>query len=121
MTKENKDITWEEFNSQHGELATKARITIENKVKSLLENKAGHVRFKEAVYIGLLQSEDLKDDLRGIEITKEGDMIFHIEERTLSMGTADDFVATIEELDMAALYEIMLAFEEKEIKIEPIK
>lgn len=108
--------SFKSLDKKYGELSDKMRKAIEKDVKLLLkENKGTHIRFKEAVFIRMLNDNDYHD-LRGVEWKKKDGLVFHTEQR---IGDhVDEFEEGLEEMDASACYEILLALNEKSYNIE---
>jgi hypothetical protein len=106
--------TFDKLNSEYSKLANKLRKEIEKKVKSILKKSGEEIRFKSAVFYHLI-SDDIYSDLRGISI-EDNTIMLKIERNIFK--DIDDETETLDEAEMTSLYEVLLALEEKEFKVD---
>jgi hypothetical protein len=98
--------------TQYSKLTDKLRGECETKIKALLKNAKTGITFKESVFLHFI-SDNINTDLK--QIDKE--QILHVDVRIDNGGIADTFEYGLEELDASALYELLLALDEKRIQV----
>ncbi len=109
--------SFELLNIKYSQLSQEMKDAIQRDVKFILDNghNGTHIRFKEAVFIRMLNDNDYHD-LRGIEWKKKDGLVFHTEQRV--GDNVDEIEEGLEEMDASACYEILLALNEKSFNIE---
>lgn len=109
-------LTWKILSKKYGELSQQFRDTISFKVKTILKQENGvSIRFKESVFVNLI-TDNVYADCRGIQLGDDGSLTFQIEVH--NNGSVDEHDDTLEGMDCASYYEILLALQEKSYVVE---
>jgi hypothetical protein len=98
--------------TKYSNISDELRKECERKLKALLKNAKKGITFKESVPLHFV-SDNIYTDLKRVD----KDMLLYADVHIDSGGTADVFTYGIEELDASALYELLLAIEEKSFKV----
>lgn len=98
---------------EYGTLTDKLRNECDKKLNALLSKAKSHITFKESVFLHFI-SDNINTDLKRVD----KDLLLYADVHIDSGGVADVFQFGLEELDASSLYELLLAIEEKNIKIE---
>lgn len=111
-----KILTWKTLNQKYGVLSQQFRDTIEFTVKKILKKEKGvSLRFQVPVFIYLI-TDNVFADCRGIQLGDDGSLTCQVElHQDESVDAYDD---TLECMDCAAYYEILLALNEKSFIVE---
>jgi len=108
--------TWNTLNEKYSKLSQQFRDSIKSTVKKILKKEGGvSIRFREQVLIHFI-TDNVYTDCRGIQLGDDGSLTFQVELH--QDEDVDEFDETLEDMDCACYYEILLALNEKIYVVE---
>lgn len=107
--------TWNILNKEYGNLTKDFRDSIADTIKKLCKSQDGNlITFNESVFVHLI-TDNINARCKKARLEKDGSIIFESEIEVYGNNEATE--DEINELDCAALYEIMLALKEKQFTV----
>lgn len=108
--------TWNTLNEKYSKLSQQFRDSIKSTVKKILKKEGGvSIRFREQVLIHFI-TDNVYTDCRGIQLGDDGSLTFQIVES--AEGIIKEYDETLDEMDCASYYELLLALNEKSYVVE---
>lgn len=109
-------LSWKTLNKEYGKLSQQFRDTIESTVKKILKKEGGVlIRFTEQVLTHLI-SDNTFSNCVSIQLGDDGSLTFQIVES--AEGIIKEYDETLDEMDCASYYELLLALNEKSYVVE---
>lgn len=99
--------------TKYGRINDELRTECRKKLSKILENAKEGITFKEEFVPLHFISDNIYTDLKRVD----KDMLLYADVHVVGRGGIDVFTYGIEELDASALYELLLALEEKRFKV----
>lgn len=112
----NKLLSWKTLSKRYGTLSADFRRTIEWTVKKILKKEGGVlIRFTESIFTHLIADNNYSRCV-SIQLGEDGSLTFQIVEN--ARGVINEYDDTLEDMDCASYYEILLALNEKSYVVE---